>query len=232
MGKNFKKLEKKEILHFCNSLSHSGNFKNRINLYLRKSQSSPFPHLLGFEGLPSFEFYAEKVTLSSSDENYLLRILKDNIRGGLEAHLLHPEKEKYQYVFVCLDNLNRDYLTDAHGRVYLDQIDLDLSQIKASLCPPSAIFDLDLATSPLSVTLRPRYATGDFEGIELRLEFFSGEKSKILKVQAINLPDNVEIKKIALVINELEILVAIPQKGLAIFEPPENSEVFQINLYE
>jgi hypothetical protein len=232
MGKSFGKLEKKEIVHFCNSVSHSSDFKKRINLYLRKSYPSPFPHLLGFDGLPSFEFYAEKVALSSPDENYLLRILKNNIKGEFEAHLLHPEKEKYQYVFIFLDDLKRDYLTDSHGRVNLGQVDLELYQIEASLCSPSAIFDIKPSTNQLPFAFQPCFATPGLENTELQIEFFTDQKTRILKAQALNLPEEVEIKKMALIVDESEILLAVPQKGLAIFELPEKSGVFQINFYE
>lgn len=232
MGKIFKKSEEKEIFYFCKNLCQPGNFKNRIKLYLKKSQPSPFPHLLGFSSLPSFEFYAEKITLSSSDENYLLRILKNNIRGEFEAYLLHPEKEKYQYVFVFFENLNRDFLTDAHGRIRFGQFDLEITQLRASLCPPSAIFKLELASGQTEFPLHPHFASSEMAGMELLTEFFFEGKNRILKVQAINLPESIEIKKITMVIDEQEILVAQPQKGIAIFELPENIQTLQINLYE
>ncbi|HEK85930.1 MAG TPA: hypothetical protein ENO29_06215 [Candidatus Aminicenantes bacterium] len=223
-----KKLKNDEILEFCSHLSQPPALKNKIQLYFNQSHSSPFPHLLGFEGLSNFEVYAEKVTLSSDDQSYLLRILKDNLKGEFEAHLLHQQKEKYQYVFICFDNQPQNYLTDSHGRAQLGQIALDLSRIKASLCPPSAIFEL----SKISTLVSPGWSNDRLASSKIQAEFFPGEKGQILKIRVANLPEEAEIRRMVLIIDEVETLVAIPQKGLAIFELPDNFGDLQINLYE
>ena len=228
MKMEFKKLKEKEILDFCTQLCQPANFENKIILFFRKSLPSPFPHLLGFEGLTSLEIYGEKVTLASADSSYLLRILKNNISGELQAHLLHVQKEKYQYVFICLDGQDKNYLTDAHGRVNLGKVDLDLSRIKVSLCPPSAIFDLTKTTSQAL----PRFVSDKLNGSKLEAEFFPRESGQTLKIQLTNREKDIDIKRITLIVDESEILIAVPQKGLAILELPENFENLQINLYE
>ncbi|MGQ9801952.1 MAG: hypothetical protein ACUVRL_09870 [Candidatus Saccharicenans sp.] len=217
-----------KIIELCNGLTGQPLFKNRIRLFHYYSQVSPFPHLLGFTGLTSYEVYAEKLTLISADRGYLLRILHDNLSDALEAHLLHAREQKYQYAFLVLEEAGREFLTDAHGRVTLGRIKAESFQLSVSVCPPSAIFQLKPGGS-----LQPLYLEENLRGGHITAELFCSGRQTTLKVNALNLPEGTEIKRIVLVMaGEEEILMAVPQKGLAMFELPSTAGAMGIYLYE
>ncbi|RFT16578.1 MAG: hypothetical protein OP8BY_1191 [Candidatus Saccharicenans subterraneus] len=227
MDGNQKKGTNQKLRDLCSEITRPAGFRNRIKLFHHLSQVSPFPHLVGFSGLPSYEIYAEKRALVSADHNFLLRILHDQLSGRLEAHLLHPLEHKYRYAFVVLESLNREFLTNLHGWVTLGQIDEDRSLSPISVCPPSAVFELKPGGEPVQV-----YAEEGLRDCRLRAEFFSVGPQPTLKVQTVNLPEGVEIKRMVLVIDAEETLIAVPQKGLAFYELPEGARSLRIYLYE
>ena len=228
MDKMMKNLRKQKILELCAGLTGPPDFKNSIRLFHHYSQVSPFPHLVGFTGLPSYEVYAEKLALISADNGYLLRILHDNLNDTLEAHLLHAEEQKYQYAFLVLDEPRREFLTDAHGRVKLGKIKAESSSLSASVCSPSAIFRLNPGG-----TIHPVYVEENFRNCNIQVELFRSGAQATLKVKPLNLPEGTEIKRMVLVAgDEEETLIAVPQKGLAIFELPATAGTLGIYLYE
>lgn len=227
MDENQKKGTDQKLKDLCSEIARPAELRNRVKLFHHLSQVSPFPHLVGFSGLPSYEIYAEKRALVSSDHNFLLRILHDQLSGRLEAHLLHPMEHKYRYAFVVLESLNREFLTDLHGWVTLGLIDEDRSLSPVSVCPPSAVFELKPGGEPVQV-----YAEESLRDCRLRIELFSAGPQPTLKVQPVNLPEGVEIKRLVLVIDAEETLIAVPQKGLAFYELPEGARSLRIYLYE
>lgn len=217
-----------KIIELCNGLTGPPDFKNRIRLFHHHSQVSPFPHLVGFTGLPSYEVYAGKLTLISADHGYLLRILHDNLSDILEAHLLHAREQKYKYAFLVLKEAGREFLTDAHGRVTLGRIKTESFQLSVSVCPPSAIFQFNPGGS-----LQPFYLEENLRGGHITAELFCSGPQTTLKVNTLNLPEGTEIKRIVLVMREEEeILIALPQRGLAMFELPAIPQTMGIYLYE
>lgn len=227
MDKNPKKSEARELLDLCSGIARPPRFQNRIKLFSHLSQASPFPHLVGFSGLPSYEMYAEKKALVSSDGNFLLRIIHDQLTGCLEAHLLHPLNFKYQYTFIVLETLNREFLTDLHGRAALGQIDEDRALAAIYVCPPSAVFELK--PDGTSVQL---FAEEKLKTCQLKTELFSDGPQLTLKVQPANLPEATEIKRLVLVIDEEETLTSVPQKDLAFYELPDQAGSLRVCLYE
>lgn len=227
MDRNQKKDADQKLIDLCSEIAGPAGFRNRVRLFHHLSQVSPFPHLVGFSGLPSYEIYAEKRALVSSDHSFLLRILHDQLRGRLEAHLLHPLEHRYRYAFIVLESLNREFLTDFHGWATLGQITEDRSLFPVSVCPPSAVFELNPGGEPLQV-----YAEENLKDCRLRTEFFSVGPQPTLKVQPVNLPEGIEIKRMVLVIDAEETLIAVPQKGLAFYELPEGARSLRIYLYE
>lgn len=227
MDKNQKKDAEQKLLDLCSEIARPPGFRNRVKLFHHLSQVSPFPHLVGFSGLPSYEIYAEKRALVSSDHNFLLRILHDQLSGRLEAHLLHPLEHKYRFAFIILDGPNREFLTDFHGWAILGQIDEDRWLSSVSVCPPSAVFELKPGGESVQV-----YAEESLKDCRLRTELFSVGPQPTLKVQPVNLPEAVEIKQMVLVTDGEETLIAVPQKGLAFYELPEGTRSLRIYLYE
>ncbi|MCR4396026.1 MAG: hypothetical protein NUW07_04730 [Candidatus Saccharicenans sp.] len=228
MAKDVKNSGKHKFNDLCAGLTGLPDFKNSIRLFHHHSQVSPFPHLVGFTGLPSYEVYAEKLALVSADHGYLLRIIHDNLNDVLEAHLLHAEEQKYQYAFLVLDEPRREFLTDAHGRVKLGKMEAESSAISVSVCPPSAGFRL----SPEG-TIDPVYVEENLRGSQIQAELFFSRPQATLKVKPLHLPPGTEIKRMVLVIgDEEEILIAVPQKGLAMFELPDSAGSLRIYLYE
>ncbi|MBC7348844.1 MAG: hypothetical protein H5U05_02605 [Candidatus Aminicenantes bacterium] len=228
MDKIMKNLKNQKILELCAGLTGPPDFKNSIRLFHHYSQVSPFPHLVGFTRLPSYEVYAEKLALVSVDHGYLLRILHDSLNDTLEAHLLHAEEHKYQYAFLVLDEPRREFLTDAHGRVKLGKVKAESLSISASVCPPSGIFRLDPGG-----TLEPLYVEENLRSCHLQAELFPSGPQATLKVKPLNLPDGTEIKRMVLVVGDKEeTLIAVPQKGLAMFELPPTAGNLGIYLYE
>ncbi len=227
MDRNLKKAADRKLINLCSEIARPSGFGNRVRLFHRLSQVSPFPHLVGFSGLPSYEIYAEKRALISSDQNFLLRILYDQLSGRLEAHLLHPLEHKYRYAFIVLDSLNREFLTDHHGWATLDQFDDDRWLYSVYVSPPGAIFELKPGGQPVQI-----YAGESLKDCQLKTEFFSVGPQSTLKVQAVNLPESVEIKRMVLVIDGEETLIAVPRKDLAFYELPEGACCLRIYLYE
>lgn len=227
MDKNQKKGAEQKLLDLCSEIVRPASFRSRVKLFHHLSQVSPFPHLVGFSGLPSYEIYAEKRALVSSDQNFLLRILHNQLSGRLEAHLLHPLEHKYRYAFVVLDSLNREFMTDLHGWTTLGQFDDDRSLSSVYICPPSAVFELKPGGDAVQI-----YAEESLKDCQLKTELFSVGPQPTLKVQAVDLPESVEIKRMVLVIDGEETLIAVPQKGLAFYELPEGTRSLRIYLYE
>lgn len=227
MDRNLKKDAGRKLSDLCSEIARPAAFRNRVRLFHRLSQVSPFPHLVGFSGLPSYEIYAEKKTLVSSDQNFLLRILHDQLSGRLEAHLLHTLEHKYRYAFIVLDSLNREFLTDLHGWASLGQVEDDRSLSSVYVCPPAAVFELKPDSEPVQI-----YAEERLKDCRLNTEFFSVGPQLTLKVQAVNLPELVEIKRMVLVIDGEETLIAVPQRNLAFYELPEGARCLRIYLYE
>ncbi|MCX8160770.1 MAG: hypothetical protein N3G18_07545 [Candidatus Saccharicenans sp.] len=225
--RNSKRDADQELKDFCSEITRPPVFQNRIKLFHHLSQVSPFPHLVGFSGLPSYEIYAEKRAFISSDHSFLLRILHDHLSGRLEAHLLHPLEHKYRYAFILLESLNREFLTDLHGWTTLGQIDEERSLASVSVCPPSAVFELKRGQEPVQI-----YAEERLAGCQLKTEFFSVGPQLTLKVQLVNLAEAGEIKRMVLVIDGGETLIAVPQKDLVFYELPEGAQTLRIYLYE
>lgn len=227
MNKIMKISRNKKILEVCNGFTGRPDFKNKIRLFHHYSQVSPFPHLVGFVGLPSYEVYAEKLTLISADHSYLLRILHDNLSDTMEAHLLHARQQKYQYAFLVVDEPGKEFLTDAHGRAMLGKMKIESFHLSVSVCPPSAIFLLNSGGS-----LQPIDVEENLKGLHIMAELFCSGPQATLKVNTLNLPEGTEIKRIVLVMGEEEILIAVPQKGLAMFELTVIPQTMGIYLYE
>lgn len=227
MERNQNKGAKQKLKDLCSEIARPASFRNRVMLFHHLSLISPFPHMVGFSGLPSYEIYAEKRALVSSDHNFLLRILHNQLSGRLEAHLLHPLEHKYRYAYIILESLNREFLTDLHGWVTLGQINENLPLSPVSVCPPSAIFELNPSGEPVQV-----YAEESLKDCQLRTELFFIGPQPTLKIQSVNLPEGVEIKRMVLVIDAEETLIATPQKGLAFYELPEDARSLRTYLYE
>lgn len=227
MDRNYKKSVDQKLIERCSEIARPASFRNRIKLFHHLSQVSPFPHLVGFSGLLSYEIYSEKIALVSPDHSFLLRILHDQLSAQLEAYLLHPLEHKYRYAYIMLESLNREFLTDHHGWAALGQVDQDRSLAAVSVCPPSAIFELRLDGEPVRI-----YAEEHLKDCRLKAELFSVGPQATLKVQPVNLPADSEIKRMVLVIANRETLIAVPQNDLAFYELPENVGSLRIYLYE
>ena len=225
--RNFKKKTDTEFVNLCSELARPANFRRRVKLFHHLSQVSPFPHLVGFSGLPSYEIYAEMRSLVSSDHSFLLRILHDQLSGRLEAHLLHPSEHRYRYTFIVLESLKHEFLTDFHGWAFLGQIEEDRALAAVSVSPPAAVFELKPDDEPVLI-----FAEEELKECRLKTEFFSVGPQPTLKVRLVNLPEDSEIKRVVLVIDDQETLIAVPQKDLTFYELPESFRTLRIYLYE
>lgn len=196
------------------------------------SESSPFPHLVGFSHLTACEYYSEKLSLTSTDGSYLLRIIKDAVNQHLIAHLLHQEKAGYQYVFICPDNHPECYLTDSHGLAVLKEIDPCHPEIK--LMPPVAIFEFCPLEAGRIEDIRPAWFLETFKNSSLQVEIFPQDRTYIIKVYFSCSSSELKAKKMVLIKKEEEPLIAIPLKNITFFEVPArfiDSEKVQINIY-
>jgi hypothetical protein len=225
--------DKNGLADFCDSLARHWNFRTSFELFrLNRPPASP-PQLLALSAWPSFEIYAEKMSFISGDGSYLLRVIENKMSGNLEGHLIHSLPQKYQQVFIELDGLAGEYLTDSHGLVNFGKIELDTSQIRINLCPPAAIFKFKQSWSWPAARIYPQLIpAAGWEQIVLDLEYFSATPDQVLKVQIGNIPEGREIARVVLVINQQETLIAVPQKGLGLFELPARARDGQFNIYE
>ncbi len=231
MSKAGKPKEKSESKDFCCSLCQKAEFKETVSLFYWHTQTSPFPYLLGFTGRPPFEFYAEKIILASSDRKFLLRILKNTLSGEHQAYLLHEESHKYQYTFITFEHSWKEFLTDCQGQARLDRIDMELYPIKASVCPPCAIFQMPSFLNSAR-RLFPSYANENWKNSSLVMELFREQTPLTLKIQVEKPEVESELKRIVLILSNQEKLIAVPTKELALFELPEKVIPVQANLYE
>jgi len=203
-----------------------------ISLYQTRFEPSPFPQLLGFSHLAGYDYYSEKVSLTSADGQYLLRIIKDTVNNQLQAHLLHQEKSSYQYVFICAENQRNCYLTDAHGQAKLK--DFDLLDLKLKLMPPVAIFEYFPQGVSQTAFLKPIRYVERFKDSNLQVELFQQDEEYIFKVKFMSPDSQLKARKMVLVKEDEEPLMAIPFKNMALFEVPArfiDSEKVQINIY-
>lgn len=203
-----------------------------VCLHKVRSETPPFPNLIGFSHLSAADYYSEKLSLASSDGQYLLRIINDPIHHQLQAHLLHREKSSYQYVFICPRDQARCYLTDSHGLVLLE--DLELSDPSIKIMPPAAIFEFSPPETKQTAFLKPAWCIESLKDSALEVEIFRQERDLTIKVKFLNPNSALKLKKMVLAKEEEEPLIATTFKNMALFEVPArfiNSEKVQINIY-
>ena len=224
--------DKNGLSDFCGSLARHWNFRSSFELFrLNRPPASP-PQLLALSAWPSFEIYAEKMSFISEDGSYLLRVIENKMSGNLEGHLIHSHPQKYQQVFIELEGLTGEYLTDSHGLVNFGKIELDTSRVRVNLCSPVAIFKFKHLWSCPAVKIYPELISTGWEQTVLDLEYFSATPDQVLKVQIGNIPEGREIARVVLVTNQQETLIAVPQKRLCLFELPAGARDGQFNIYE
>ena len=224
--------DKNGLSDFCDSLVRHWNFRTSFELFRLNRPPASLPQLLALSALPSFEIYAERMSFISGDGSYLLRIIENKMSGALEGHLIHSLPQKYQQVFIELEGLTGEYLTDRHGLVNFGKIELDASQVRVNLCPPVAIFKFKHSWSWPAARIYPELVSAGWEPAVLDLEYFSAAPDQVLKVQIGNIPEGREIARAVLVTNQQETLIAVPQKGLGLFELPARARDGQFNIYE
>jgi hypothetical protein len=174
------------------------------------------------------------VTLASADQKVILRAVRDAHTAETWLYLLADDPDLYRNALVRPFGLDKEYITDASGRVNLGVIEWPRPEaLAAEIHLPKAVFHLepvkDLADAGGVVV---DSAGGDRIQVTLRRETHSRRvEVKVLEVAGLNPEEPLRIAvKGAGAVRILQIHPA--QAGEAMFEGPEDLGSIEIYLYQ
>ena len=211
--------------------------KNVVTLQPRMHifrSAHPIPVCEGKSPLPSYETHSAVITHVSSDQAYLLRILKEKRSGNLETFLIHPEKNLYRFVFFRIEGIEQEFITDFQGRALIGRHDLDLSRAKIRISPPFAVFPADLTKSKEIHNIKPEFNATHRKNLAISVSLIEQERKQSLRVLVPRFHRQSSGSRVNLILNRKEVYSSLSHKGVALFEELDDSFPlkFQINLYE
>ena len=130
----------------------------------------------------------EGATLASPGQEMLLKVLRDPHTHNIWLYLMADDPAHYAYVIVKPFDLERQFVTDANGRINLGSIDWPATELlKAEVHLPEAVFVLlPLAESPdslsTSVLTSPR-------GDEIRVTLTGAARNRRLDIEVMKLSE-------------------------------------------
>ena len=214
------------------NISGQSTWQNQIRL-LRIHQDGPDPPLWLGKGLMlPYETYAETITHSDPDQKYLFRILRRKDSRNFEGFLIHPVPDLYKFVFLRIQGIGHEFLTDAHGRIRGILPDIDFSKIHVVLNPPFAIFRTRSAEVGDVCEIGPDFAVADKSDIVIQMSFKRTSDKTILKVRVPEFELMRGNEKVVLIIDGERAMISAPQSGASLFEEFGGSGELQVNLYE
>lgn len=221
------------VRRFARNLAGGASLAGQVPLVRIPARPRAGRLLLGKSPEASPDSYVEVLSWRSLEEPFVLRVLKEKRTGRLEAFLLHPLPDRYRFAFLKIEGLDRDFLTDVHGRVSLGERPIDFGRDRVRIIPPSAVFRLGPAgdEEPIRASgtalasgakrMRPRLAyakMGDTQVLKVRVPAFAGKSGGG--------------ERVVLVLGGERVRISVPLRGVSIFEDVEPGQELQINLYE
>lgn len=192
--------------------------------------------LLAADGKQEFRPRVKNLTtLCSENPDIVLRVMRDTDKGEDYLHLISDDPALSSNVMVQIPELNREFITDNHGRAILENIELEkLEQLKWQVKMPDAVFSLEpLIYDPDKTEYGSDIILETEKHDRIKVTFEGKTEGKQIAIEILELEGVSNFGQVKVILTQKESLVtrnAVPKSPIT-FRLEDNKAVINIRLF-
>ena len=179
---------------------------------------------------------AHLTTLSSENDEIILRMMRDNLTGNTVLFVISESPEYYQNVLLKLSGVDQEFMTDANGRADLGNTELpDLPELKISVTVADDVFKLTALDSKIHKKDRPQefILTGP-SGDRLKFTLKQKDHATLLQIQILEIGGKAEYGALMIAVNRKggEYELSQVSEGTALFQGFSKDDELEVRIFK